>query len=177
MEIIVILAILILLIGLAVPHQEPGKKAPEVETILELVNTLTRAATQHHADTGRCAREYSGANFQGREFHQLSCPQGYPGWNGPYIDHPLSFHDNPFGSYVNLYKCLDEGGTNKPRVQGNSSAGRQYIAFGSIPEEVARNVDEILDRDMEPGDWKTSGRVRYVESAQRLNVLVFVGTP
>lgn len=165
-EIVVVVAILAMIAGLLAPAVGNAMQDAKATKVLAVSDAVKKAAATHYNDTGTYAIEYSGSSYSAGQYHQLSLKQTTPGWEGPYMDHPLSSGDNPFGGFVYLYNNLT-GGSAKPDGFDPTGAGSttatgngQFIGFGSIPENVAQLVDEAWDKNV-PGDWKSSGRVEY----------------
>ncbi len=164
-EVIVVVAVLTLLAGIIVPMVSSVQEDAKVAKILSVVDAVKKACERHYADTGSLATELS--NSTASSNHELSITQSTAGWKGPYLDHPLTLADNPFGGTVLLYESFTSG-TVKPTgfdlmaASSDSATGAgQYIQFGSIPESVAKAVDKALDKDLDTSNWKTTGRVEY----------------
>ena len=177
-EIIVVVAVLVLLAAIVIPSVGSVGTDAKAAKILSIVDSLKKAVTMHYTDTGRLAIEYSGSNYASSDYHQLSLSQSYSGWNGPYIDHPLTTGDNPFGGFVLLYSDLT-GGSAKPNgfdLTGSGTASAtgsgQFVAFSNVPESVAETIDDALDNGI-PGDWETTGRVEY-SSDNNGTVMIFL---
>lgn len=177
-EIIVAVSILVVLAGIAIPVVSNQVEKAKAGKILSLVETLRGACERHKADTGQYATEYSEKSYTAGTYHMLSVKQTTTGWDGPYVDHPLTRGDNPFDGFVYLYSNLT-GGTIKPSgfdLTGSGAVTHQgngnFIGFGAIPESVAERVDEGLDRGIS-GDWKTTGRVEY--SGDKLAIYICGG--
>lgn len=145
--------------------------------VLRLYERLSIACTQHHQDTGKLASEFSSSSESDRRnlkmYHQLSLNQLYAGWQGPYIQTPISQADNPFGGKVELHNNL----STYPALGFELSDGTlaheegQYIVMTGIPAEVARRLERHLDavpEDSEslPENWRTTGRVEYTKDDQ-----------
>ena len=173
-EIIVVIAVLTLLAGLIIPAITGVSQDAKATKILAVIDTLKKAVMEHYSHTGTLATEYSG--YTDPKKHELSIKQKTPGWRGPYIDHPLSTGDNPFGGYVYVYENFNWGGPAPKSFnllgKGGKAKGKgQYVAFGNIPQDVAKMVDDALDKGIK-GNWTRTGRVEYEKKAKRLNVFL-----
>lgn len=168
-EIVIVVSVLAMVAGLLAPAVSNAMQDAKATKIVAVGDALKKACAKHRADTGKYAIEYSGSSYTSGTYHQLSLNQGTPGWSGPYLDHPLSTGDNPFGGFAYLYVNLTGGsaapdgfdptGSGSTVVRGDG----QFVAFSSVPEDVAQLVDEAWDPNI-PGDWKSRGRVEYNSS-------------
>ncbi|MFT7619864.1 MAG: hypothetical protein ACI97A_003521 [Planctomycetota bacterium] len=140
--------------------------------ILRLYERLSVACAKHHKDTGKVASEFASSSESDRRnlkmYHQLSVKQLYSGWQGPYIQTPISQSDNPFGGSVELHNNLSTHPALGFELADGTTAheGGQYLVLTNIPEEVAERLDRHLDSSLANGDkltadWETKGRVEY----------------
>ncbi|MFH2003020.1 MAG: prepilin-type N-terminal cleavage/methylation domain-containing protein [Planctomycetota bacterium] len=163
-EIIVAVSILVILAGIAIPAISTQVERAKVGKLVALVDTLGKACAQYNVDTSGYATEYSGSTYTASNYHTLSLIQTTNGWEGPYIDHPITTADNPFNGNIYLYNnlsgALDSGfdingsGANTHEGSGN------YVRFYGLPEDAAIRLDAAFDKDI-PGDWMETGRVKY----------------
>ncbi len=165
-EVIVVVAVLTLLAGIIVPMVSSVQEDAKVAKILSVTDAIKKACERHYADTGYLATELS--NSTATSNHELSITQSTTGWKGPYLDHPLTLADNPFGGTVLVYESFSSGSVNPGGgfdLMASSSdtvtGAGQYVQFGSIPEDVAKAVDKAIDKDLDTDNWKTTGRVEY----------------
>ncbi|MCA8958460.1 MAG: hypothetical protein KDC87_20445 [Planctomycetes bacterium] len=167
-EIVVVLAVISLLAGIIVPSMMSVTKDAHATKIISTFQALRLACEQHYAHTGSMALEYSGSSYQAATYHKLSMTQTTTGWKGPYIDHPISFGDNPFGTTIHLYNSVsaltnyaaggfDMNGDGTDDITTDSNV---LVVWG-VPESTAKAVDDSLDRGNLGADWKTSGRVEW----------------
>ncbi len=143
--------------------------------VLRLFERVSGACTRHYKDTGKAATEYSSSSESDRHnlkmYHHLSKEQFYSGWNGPYIQVPLSQADNPFGGVVQIHNNLSTHPALGFELDGGVLAHEdgQYLVLTQIPQDVAERLDRHLDQkgddktSMSP-DWKTKGRVEYTSA-------------
>lgn len=169
-EVIVVIAVITLLAGVVVPMVSGVSTQGQAAKILSVVDTLKKACARYYADTGLTAIEYSGPSYTTATVRNLSMAQTTPGWRGPYIDHPLSYSDNPKGTYVHVYNSFtggspNPGGFNLTGGGSDTATGAgNFVRFGGIPESLAQIVDEALDRSI-PGDWKATGQVEWASNS------------
>jgi prepilin-type N-terminal cleavage/methylation domain-containing protein len=166
-EIIVAVSILVVLAGIAIPVVASQVNKAKAGKILALVETLRSACERYKGDTGQYTREYTTSTSATN--HRLSIAQSsIPGWDGPYIDHPLTQSDNPFGGDVYIYEDLDGTGSGV-RPNGFSLVGSganthtgqgNFLGLSNIPQDVAEMVNDALDRGT-PGEWQHRGRVEF----------------
>jgi len=178
-EVIVAVSILVILAGIAIPVVSKQVEKAKSGNILTLADTLRSACERYKSDTGEYATEYSEKSYTASKYHQLSLKQTSPtGWDGPYIDHPLTRGDNPYDGECYMYANLT-GGSIKPNGFDLTGSGTvthtgdgNFIGFAGIPESVAEKVDKAFDESV-PGNWKTTGRVEY--SSGKLAIYVCGG--
>jgi prepilin-type N-terminal cleavage/methylation domain-containing protein len=178
-EIIVAVSILVVLAGIAIPVIASQVNKAKAGKILRLAETLRSACERYKGDTGTYGREYTTSTSAIN--HRFSIAQtSVPGWDGPYIDHPLTQADNPFGGDVYVYSDLTGTGSGV-RPNGFSLTGSgsnthtgqgNFLGMKDIPQDVAEMVDEALDRGL-PGNWQNRGRVEY--SGTRLAIYLCGG--
>ena len=162
---------LLLLAGVVVPIMRDVKRGSTASHILTLISLLRESADRHHRDTGRYAEETSTASDE--DAHQLSQPQDYSGWCGPYLDQPFSTETNPCGGASSLVPTLSDTGGFDPTGRGDVQlAGPgQCLTLSGVPLEIAHEIDQAIDRNV-PGDWTDTGRVKYDEAKQTLSALI-----
>jgi prepilin-type N-terminal cleavage/methylation domain-containing protein len=166
-EVVVVLAVVVLLAGLVVPGPGATSKDERIAQLLALTDRVREEAHRHFNDTGTLATEYTGDTFTKSRYHQLSMPQPTDGWEGPYLDRPLSRDDNPFGGFAYLYDNLTGGGAAKPHgfcLTGDDcrtvDGMGQFLALSMIPRDVARRIDSRIDGGI-TGNWLSTGRVEW----------------
>ena len=162
LELVVTLSILAILVGVVSFRSGDVVEMSRVSKVLTLIETLESACAQHHADTGVLAHEYPGYSA---EHCELSSDQDTPGWNGPYVDGPLTHnHSNPFGS-LHLYDNprtndwidgFDVQGDGQIEVEENAN----MLWLSGVDEESAQMIDDEIDADVE-GEASKTGRVRW----------------
>lgn len=142
--------------------------------IINLISTLKTACALHHADTGNFAYEYSG---YGNSHRKLSGNQTTTGWDGPYIEAPLTHKQNPYNGSMHLYNSvtanswltgfdIDGDGNNDVTSSGN------MLWMSNVPEDAAQSINDSIDAGI-PGTWSSTGRVRYNSSSKHLYVLLY----
>ncbi|GEM_PF-1151752 len=175
-ELVVVIAVIALLAGVLIPNITSVTKDAKSSKILQLYDSLRTACERYYIDVGSLPREYTGSSYNSATYHKLSLKQSTTGWKGPYIDHPLSYGDNPFNTTVHLYSTigsyagsgfdLNGDGTDDATGTGN------YLVLWGVDVDTAKYVDSSLDKGNLGSDWKTSGRVEYTESSKVLAILI-----
>ncbi|MEZ5976783.1 MAG: prepilin-type N-terminal cleavage/methylation domain-containing protein [Planctomycetota bacterium] len=175
LEIIVAISIIAILVGVVGFRSGSAVQRGQASRLVQLVKNVEKAAVTHYSDTGRYAEELEVTQAASRR--DLTSPQTYTGWAGPYLERPFATDDtNPFG-LTRLYATLDAGswvpgfdsdGDGTPDLTGNGN----MIVFWDVPEEVAQSIDKAFDGGI-PGDWFTTGRVVYQAGSRRTLVYVF----
>ena len=144
--------------------------------IIAVINTLETACEMHYIDTGRYASEYT-IGVPDIWNNLTKDPGNAPGWNGPYIKKPLTRSDNPYRNHMVVSSSLtnfdlDGDGTVETFGEGN------YVLFMSIPEVVARRVNDAFDGPDGSGwaadDWQSRGRVE-LSAGVTLNIYLLGG--
>ena len=175
-EVVVVIAVIALLAGLVVPTVVGVSDDTKASKVLAVYDSIKKACERHYAHTSTTAREFTNSRNNNR--HELSITQNTNGWKGPYLDHPLTQADNPFGGHIMVYETFTQGGGNAPRGfdllgggTNTASGNGQYVMFYNVPESTAQAVNDALDNGV-AGDWMTTGRVRYVSRSRRLNMFL-----
>lgn len=163
-EIVVVVAIIALISGMLAPVVGDVMNDAKASKILAVTDALKKGCERHYADTATYALEQSDQTAAAK--HMLSLTQTTPGWSGPYLDHPLSSGDSPFGGDCIIYDDLSAASGFDPMGAGSASitGDGQIVEFTEIPTTIAELVDSAMDNNV-PGDWKATGRVEYDPSA------------
>lgn len=175
LELAITVSIIILLAGLLLPLIGDARRDAEVANIVSTVDALRKACIAHYADTGTYATEAS--NVAAAASHELSVSQSTTNWGGPYLDHPLTSGDNPFGGDVVVFEAMEAGGANANGflLAGTgspaSTGAGQALTMTNIPEMVAQAVDAAMDQNV-AGTWSETGRVEW--SATNDTLIVYL---
>jgi len=173
----VVILICIVITALVIPAFSSFKDDIDADQIIKLIEHIKKACELYHFDVGSFALEYSDVAYATYLAHNLSRPTGYEQWNGPYIRQLLTNRDNPFGGSIRIYNYidyangfdLDDDDAIDTRGDGN------FIVFLSIPERVAKKVNDRLEAQTETKKWTTSGRVKYSEKSGSLSIYLIGG--
>ena len=176
-ELVVTLAVMTLLVGVVSMRASGADGDEQGARIADSIGKLTRPVLLFHEDTGELPREYAG--WDGASFHRLSMDPGTEGWDGPYLDEPLSRSWNPTGGQVHLFDYVvpehtggdgfDLDGDGRADVAGSRGA---MMTFWNVGQDAARVVEEAFDADSAGADWMRSGRVEYLPERRRLSFLL-----
>ncbi|HET6203637.1 MAG TPA: prepilin-type N-terminal cleavage/methylation domain-containing protein [Planctomycetota bacterium] len=178
LELVVVIAILAVLAGILTPIAKSAIDDSRATKIVAVYSALSKASQKYYFDTNGLAREYSDDTATtNRRFSSDPASLGVVGWKGPYLDKPLRDADNPFGTTVRLLDSLDLAtpgaagfdllGTGAPNRTGTGNC----VRFDGVPSNIARLVDETLDRGT-PGTWSQTGTVEYDAATQQLFVFI-----
>jgi len=163
-EVIVAVSILVILAGIAIPAVSSQVEKAKVGKLISLVDTLRQACEQYKVDTNAYAIEYSGDTYTAAVYHRLSLSSTVNGWDGPYIDHPITVADNPFNSTIYMYSSLTSVPDGGFDINGSGGLTHQgpgnYIRVYGLTENTAQRLNDSFDGDI-PGNWQVSGRVKY----------------
>ncbi len=169
-EVLITISLATIIVVVAVPTVGTLKDNSDANQIVGVAKSLSAAVVQYRKDVGSCAIEFSasadGNSYVHPRFHQLSMPQPIRGWNGPYMDAPLSRSQNPFGG--SIYLQSDLGATPASGFSLNGIANKkskgsgQFVVFHNVPRRVAEEVDKILDENStNRRRWQDTGRVEF----------------
>jgi hypothetical protein len=159
-------ALILSVAGKVVPIADRDRFELVANNVVELCSSLKGAVERHLEDTGRYPVADSKADSAAAQ--QLFDPQSYAGWKGPYCKSRLSVRDHPLGHSMILMD-RNEGlwGRGFPLNSRDSSdrnpGAASVLILRGIPERVAIEVDQILDRNNKNGSelWDRSGTVEY----------------
>lgn len=176
-DILVTIVFVTLILIVAVPAVDASsEESRDARTLVATIERIQGAVLRHHADTKRPALEMAAPSVDHhhneRRFHHLSKAQDYDGWAGPYLDHPVTLLDNPYGGRVHLLPGLGDAPDGGFVIGGEECNGRgQCLILGDVPESVAQRIDRHLDGEDARG-WNTEGRVEYDKSTGDLYVML-----
>lgn len=173
------LAFLSLLAGAAVPAARQSNDAGQARKIVALAERVEGAAQRHQRDTGRLAIEIAAETPDdvavASSFHRLGQRQRYPGWQGPYLDHPLTLADSPVERVVAVLSRDADLRSRGFSVNAESGFG-QYLVMEGISRHTAHLVERRLDPGVEedPTAWRRQGRVQWQEEKESLLIILDV---
>jgi len=174
LELAVVLGVIGLLVGLLVPGVTGSLREGRAARIVDLYGKLARASQAYFTDTERLPIELGTAGDPSPSAHHLCFAQNFAGWNGPYLEAPLTPATARGGRVLLLDRtdsALYATGPFDLLGDGNLTAGRaSVLLLSAIEEGLAKRVDSALDRGL-PGPWESTGRVKY--GAGELQILVF----
>ncbi|MBN3040600.1 MAG: type II secretion system protein [Candidatus Omnitrophica bacterium] len=178
-ELILVVGIIALLAGIMIPVIKGAIEDAKIARLLNFADALALACKQFNSDTGSYALE----TILGGPLSTNLSTNGasIAGWDGPYC-RPLSDEDNPFdlvpgGIFFLLAKVavnngvqydLDGDGALEINGPGND------IQFYPVPDTAAKKINDIYDKNV-PGDWKSTGKVRYWPGAQGVLFIYLMG--
>lgn len=164
-ELLIVIVIIGILAATLAPQLSNAADDAKIAKIISVADSLRTACQTHYSHTGTLAHEYSG--YTEAANHELSMPQTTAGWKGPYIDHPLSKADNPFGQVVHLYESFATHGSGGFDLLGAGSdtvtGAGQVVVFWGVSEELGEDANDIMDEGI-AGDWKSTGRVEWASN-------------
>jgi len=184
-ELIVVIAIIAILAAIIAPNAFKAIEKAKISKLIAMTKNLKTASLTYSADVGgHYPREYAIEHSAGHEpqVHCLSMDPNtstlppYPamglpplGWDGPYIEKPLSHVDNPFGGSIKVeafytYSPTEPGGGHGFDLDGDGTLDTapwkgSWIMFRGVNEYIAKKVNDIIDG--EGANWESQGRVEY----------------
>jgi len=173
MEIIVAVSILSILAATLAMRAGGMIDKGKTAKVIELTSTFKTVCATYHADVGSLPHEYSG--YQANHRH-LSGTQSANGWDGPYLEAPLTHAQNPFNGQMHLYDRATVHGLSGFDVDGDGTddvtGDANVLYLSNVPADAAQTIDTRIDQGI-PGTWSSSGRVRYNTGNSRLHILVY----
>lgn len=169
-EVLITISLAAILIVVAIPAVGNFRDNRNAQQIVDLAEKLSAACVAFHKDVGRPAVEFTaskdGVSYVHPRFHELSMPQSIRGWQGPYIEEPLSREMNPFGQSIYLQSKLSaypaHGFVLHGITQKKSEGPGQFVVFHGVPSRVGEQIDAILDEKVGGRQtWKSRGRVEW----------------
>jgi len=170
---VIALAVIAMIVGVVAIRSGGVIKQGKTSKVMQLVDTLRKAAAQRHADTNEMPWEYSAHTAVNRK---LSGTQTTSGWQGPYIEAPLSSGMHPSNGTIHLYNTPVVNGNDGFELDGDgtndvtSSACTLYLS--GIAQAEAQALDSAFDKSV-PGTWSTTGRMRWTPTNLNFFVLVY----
>lgn len=167
LNVLLALTVLSVTFGAAVPALESRRLGERVDATLRLSDRVQEACRRHRDDAGILAIEVAAADAGAAEttasFHRLAMHQSYAGWQGPYLDHPLSLAENPFGGGLHLRS--DWGQIADLGFDLDRAGFGQFLVLEGVPEGSARQIDERIDHSGVSATtlsvWQRHGRVAW----------------
>ena len=159
-ELVLVIAIMSVLVATMIPIINETRKDAQVSDILRLTDSLKLACRQYYSDTGTYAIETSGAPPSNPFAHGLAMDDGKAGWNGPYINQPMSQDDSPY-NYVIIVGLLTvpwiqfdlDGDGTIDRTVGNN------LQIWTVPQNDAKRINDHFDSHLGDGNWENTGKV------------------
>lgn len=171
LELIVVIAILVAIAGIVSPYVLGMLDDAKVNKILETYSRVSQAVAEYRNDIMEGNSSLTKDDpllipIEEEGTHDLYYPppqtdQARKGWKGPYLSHPLTRKDNPFGGLVKLWNTANatwnpaftvDGwkiqGPNGPAYFGNGS----FLVFTDVEEDFAKLVDAKVDAGMKASD-------------------------
>ncbi|MBN3040643.1 MAG: type II secretion system protein [Candidatus Omnitrophica bacterium] len=170
-ELILVVAIVAMLAGAMMPVISSARSRARVAKILLIMEALETAGKKYYSDTGRAPIENSARAHESElsvnsavssiPWSQPLAGQPIPGWDGPYIDKPLSNDSTPYRNGLGIDFRSPPGGI----------IIVHFYAYG-VPENDARMLNQALDSN-EPGSWDGSGEVTYQPLGKMVDINLF----
>ena len=166
LEMVLVVIVLIILTGIVLPIASSLIEDAKVAKILQTHEMVSQAVRRYVADTGKTPDL----------LYYLWEKAGDPNaaaWDGPYIDRPVGFEDNPYGGDLSLFEGisfdLDGEGVNPPTTS-------VCLAFEAVPDSISLKINGILDAGIPEGAWETRGRVMYsvVPGLPQYTLFIFI---
>lgn len=165
-ELVITMTIMAILVGVVSLRSGALTGKAQATKVAETVNAYKTACTMYFGDTGQSPIEYTG--YAGATYHRLSQDPSITGWNGPYLERPISAAENPTNSTVHLYNTavyansdgFDIDGDGTADVAANA-ANTNVLAFWGMTPELAKAIDTVIDKSAAGSSWQNSGYVEF----------------
>ena len=166
----VVMAILAVIVGLVVPNVTAITKKANATSIAGQHEKMREAVYQYYHDVNEWPTEWSGSDLSTEKYHQLWTNKDdgdtgmVGGWSGPYIDRPL-LQDERWNGDWGVIEDFD--------LNGFSDDKFTCLVYTNVPQEVCRQVDQLMDDGTGTDDTgQDSGVVQYdVEATIDANTL------
>lgn len=173
LEIVIALAVIAMIVGVVAIRSGGVINKGKTSRVIQLVDTLKKASALYHSDTNQMPWEYAASTAVNRK---LSGTQAIAGWQGPYIESPLTTSMNPTNGSINMYAAVNVQGNAGFDLDGDATddvttAGCTLWMSG-ITQADAQAIDAAFDRGI-PGTWSDSGRVKWNSSNNYCWILVY----
>ncbi len=166
-ELVITMTIMAILVGVVSMRSGTLTNKAQASKIASTADTYKKACEMYFGDTGQSALEYT--NYTGATYHRLSQNPTITGWNGPYIERPISTAENPMNTTVHLYSNIVYANGNGFDLDGdgtadvaNGAAGNT-LCFWGITDTLGQAVDAMIDRTPAAVGtaWQDRGRVEW----------------
>ncbi|MBN3039553.1 MAG: hypothetical protein JW867_00320 [Candidatus Omnitrophica bacterium] len=173
-ELMLVVSIIAILAILIINIMSSARIEAKASKILDLAEAVKHSCKMYESDTGTFVQSSTAMPFDPL-WQGLTQDDGSPGWNGPYMQEPLTIEDNPFRGMIwvaqNINADYDLDGDGSADVAAGNPGNA--ILFYDVPEKAAQYIDASLDRAI-AGDWKVTGRVRYEPGPPLTGVAIYL---
>jgi len=173
LEIVISLAVIAMIVGVVAVRSSGVINKGKASRVIQLVDTLKKASAQYHADTNALPWEYSGSSAVNRK---LSGTQTLTGWQGPYMESPITSAMSPSGRTLHMYATPTANGNAGFDTDGDGvndvTANACCLWLSGITQADAQVIDAAFDKGL-PGNWYETGRVKWKSSNSYCWVLVY----
>jgi prepilin-type N-terminal cleavage/methylation domain-containing protein len=174
-ELVITMTVMAILVGVVSMRSGAVTTKAQATKIVSTVETYKTACTAYYGDTGQSAYEYTG--YTGATYHRLSQDPSISGWGGPYIERPISAAESPVNSTVHLYSSAVYANSDGFDIDGDgtadiaANAACNVLCYWSVTAELAKAVDNIIDRSAATANWQNTGRVEF-NGSNHMTILV-----
>lgn len=186
LELVVVVAVLGLLAALVAPAAKNLILESKAQHIVDVADKLRAACHRYWIDTGLPAVESAIGSPSGIAIGGFAAPtrnelfhsSGIRGWNGPYLEAPLTILDLGLeatsGAFV--YDTLNiSGGFKLQGAAGPALSGvGNCLVLTEIELELGKAIDELLDKTVAEADRPIFGRVTYAMTTPPSKATVFI---
>jgi prepilin-type N-terminal cleavage/methylation domain-containing protein len=173
LEIVIALAVIAMIVGVVAVRSGGVINKGKTSRVIQLIDTLKKASAQYHADTNQMPWEHAGGSLANRK---LSGTQTIAGWQGPYLESPLTTAMNPSGGSINLYASVAVQGNAGFDIDGDAAnditAAGCTLWMSGLTQADAQAIDNVFDKGVR-GNWYSSGRVKWNSSNNYCWVLTY----
>jgi prepilin-type N-terminal cleavage/methylation domain-containing protein len=173
LEIVIALAVIAMIVGVVAIRSGGVINKGKATRVVQLIDTLKKAAAQYHADTNRFAIERMNGNLANRD---LSGTQTVAGWQGPYLESPLTAGMHPSSGTMHLFDTSVVNGNTGFDIDGNGvldvTDSCNTLWLNNVTQVDAQAIDTVFDKGI-AGNWYDSGRVKWNSTTSQCWVLVY----
>lgn len=173
LELVIALAVIAMIVGVVAMRSGGVLNKGKATRVIQLVDTLKNAAVQYHADTNQIPWEHMNGTAANRK---LSGTQTIAGWQGPYIESPITSGMHPANGTMHLYNTAVISGNTGFDTDGDGAidvtANCCTLWLNSMTQQDAQALDAAFDKGL-TGTWSDAGRVKWNSTTQQCWVLVY----
>ena len=172
-EMIGVVAVIAVLAAMATPLVFDAIRDARISAFLSEVNVLRSTVAQFYSDTGQWAHHETRDSNPNNDLFTTNSSPPLSGWNGPYIDTPLTNVFDNNSDDLSVRTLTSSGHQFDFDGDGVADTTRAtMIDMRLVDDEIARLISDAIDGDGDEltGDsaWDAAGRVKRINASYLL---------